>query len=65
MLGPFRLALLWREALSGGLLSEVGGFEDFGLLEDFGLDGVRCQLDVEAPLLNLLALGNHGVKLAD
>lgn len=61
----------WRRLLlivlvsSGGLLCEVGRLKDLRLLEHLGFDSIRVELDVQAPLLNLLALGNHLVELLD
>ena len=44
-------------------MCEVGCLEDLRLLEDLGFNGVWVQLDVQAPLFDLLALGNHLVEL--
>lgn len=49
----------------GGLRLEVGRLKDLGSFEHTGLDCVGGQLDLETPLLDFLALGNHGVEVAD
>lgn len=59
------LLLLLVLIATGGLLREVGCLEDLRLLEYLGFDSVRVQLDVQSPLLDLLALGNHLVQLLD
>ena len=48
---------------ASSLLLEVGCLEDLRLLEDLGLDGVGIELNVEAPLLDFLALSNHLIQL--
>ena len=44
---------------------EIRRFENLWLFQYLGFDGVRVQLDVQAPLLDLLRLGNHLVELLD
>ena len=48
---------------ASSLLLEVGRLEDLRLLEDLGLDSVGIELNIEAPLLDFLALSNHFVQL--
>lgn len=48
-----------------GLLLEVGRLKDLGLLEDLGLDRIWSELNVQAPTLNIWALGNHLVQGLD
>ena len=48
---------------AGCLLLEVRCLENLRLLEHLGLDGVRVQLNVQAPLLDLFALCDHLVQL--
>jgi len=47
------------------LLREVGCLENLRLLEHLGFNRVRLELDVQTPLLDLLALGDHLVELLD
>mmetsp|Transcript_12498 Transcript_12498/g.15983 ORF Transcript_12498/g.15983 Transcript_12498/m.15983 type:complete len:291 (-) Transcript_12498:1479-2351(-) len=47
------------------LLLEVWCFINLRFLQNLGLDGVRVELDVQTPLLDLLRLGNHFVELLD
>ena len=57
------LLLLVVLVSASSLLLEVGRLEDLRLFEDFGLDGIGIELNIEAPLLDLLALSNHFVQL--
>lgn len=57
------LLLLMVLISTSSLLSEVGCLEDLRLLEDLCFNSVWVQLYVQAPLFDLLALGNHLVKL--
>ena len=50
---------------TGCLLLEVGRLENLRLLEHLGLNRVRIQLNVQAPLLALLTLCDHLVQLLD
>ena len=50
---------------SSGLLLEVGRLKDLGLLENLGLDRIRSELDVQAPILDILTLGYHFVQGLD
>jgi len=52
-------------AATGCLLLEVRRFVNLRLLEDLCLDGVRVELDVQAPLFDLLRLSDHLVELLD
>ena len=47
------------------LLLEVWCFKNLRLVQDFGLNGVRIELDVETPLLDLFTRGNHFIQLLD
>lgn len=44
---------------------EIGRLKDLGLLEDLGLDRIWGELDVQAPTLNIWALGDHLVQGLD
>lgn len=59
-----QLALLLLTGI-GRLLHEVGGFINLRTLQNLGFDGVRSQFNFKTPLLDLLALGDHGVQIAD
>ena len=50
---------------SSSLLLEVGCLENLRLFEHLGLNRVRIQLNVQAPLLDLLALCDHLIQLLD
>jgi hypothetical protein len=50
---------------TGSLSSEVGRLKDLWSFENFSVDGVRCQRNIETPLLDILALGDHVVQVAD
>lgn len=47
------------------LLGKVWRLKDLWSLEDLCLNGVRSEGNVQAPLLYVLALGNHIVEFAD
>lgn len=49
----------------GRLLLEVRRFKNLWTLQHACFDRIRGQLDLEAPLFNLLRRGNHGIKIAD
>lgn len=54
------------ETWLGLLVVEVGvGLENFGSLEDFGLNLIRLQADVQVPLLDLFGVRDHLVELLD
>ena len=57
------LLLLVVLVSASSLLLEVGRLEDLRLLKDLGLDGIGVELNIEAPLLDFLALSNHFVQL--
>lgn len=57
------LLLLVVVVAAGSLLLEVGRLVDLRLIEDLGFDRVGVQLDVETPLLDLLAAGDHFIQL--
>ena len=50
---------------TGSLLLEVRRFENLWLVEHLRLDSVRIQLNVQAPLFDLLRLCDHLVELLD
>ena len=50
---------------TSGLLLEVWRLKDLGLLENLGLDRIRSELDVQAPILDILTLRYHFVQGLD
>ena len=46
-------------------MGEVRCLKDLGFIQHLGFDGVRCQLDVETPLLDFFALRNHGIQFTN
>ena len=46
---------------TSGLLLEVWRLKDLGLLENLGLDRIRSELDVQAPILDILTFRYHFV----
>ena len=59
-----RLSLIVLVSTSG-LLSEVGCLKDLRLLKHLGFDSVWIEGNIQAPLLDLLTLGDHLIKLLD
>ena len=57
------LLLLVVLVSASSLLLEVWRLKDLRLLQDLGLDGIGVELNIEAPLLDFLALSNHFVQL--
>jgi len=59
-----RLSIITLVA-SSSLLRKVGRFKYLRPFKYFGFDGIRLQFNLEAPLLDFFALGNHVIKLAN
>lgn len=66
------VAASWRLGLkvvvlvaAGSLLLEVRRFVNHGFVEYLGLDRIRVELNVQAPLFDFLRLRNHLVELLD
>lgn len=47
------------------LLHEIGSFINLGSIENLSLNCVRSEFNLKSPLLDLLALSDHGVQIAN